>query len=615
MGLPEKSASDEAGAASAGAVAGPPARVSRRAPFTAEKPRRWKLRSPDVAQVAALAADLKVADATAIVLANRGVGDPDAATRFLRPAFSALPDPKLFGDMARALEVLVRAVKEKRRVVVHGDYDVDGVSGATILVDFLRTVGGEAEPFIPDRARHGYGLTRASLAECLALGARVIITCDCGTASVDEVAECEAQGVPVIITDHHEPGPVLPKATALLNPKREGEPFPDKNLCGTGVAFFLVIALRRALREIGWFATHREPNLKAYLDIVTIATIGDVVPLVGANRILAREGLPLLAEGRRLGIAALKEVAQTRDHFDEMTVSFSIVPRINAAGRLGSARAALDLLLCEDRVEARRLAAALDGENRRRQEIEAGILEDALARLAADPATERAPAIVLASDRWHMGVVGIIAARLVDRWHRPAVVLAIASDDAGRRFARGSARGIRKANLYEILRDCAGHLVGFGGHAMAAGMTLTEEAIPAFREAFQRETARRLSPEDFVSEISIDAIVEPEQVRDRLVAELSSLGPHGMSNPEPVLLMRAARIAGSRIVGNNHLRLDLRRSPGTIEAIGFGYGDAFLQLPESLDLAVVPRTREWNGRVRPELRIKDLGIGAVERLF
>ncbi|HVO29742.1 MAG TPA: DHHA1 domain-containing protein, partial [bacterium] len=443
--------------------------------------------------------------------------------------------------------------------------------------------------------------------------AKIVVTCDCGTASIDEIAECEAAGVPVIVTDHHEPGPVLPKASALLNPKRPGEAFPDKNLCGTGVAFFLVLALRRALREIGWFSTHQEPNLKSWLDVVAIATIGDVVPLVGANRVFVREGLPLLAAGSRLGIEALKEVAISRDHFDETSVSFALVPRINAAGRLGSARAALDLLLTADRQEARRLASALDGENRKRQEIEAGMLEEALASVAADPTVATAPAIVLASERFHMGVVGIIAARLVDRFHRPSAVLAIAEDEKGR-FGRGSARGIRKANLYDILCGCAEHLVAFGGHAMAAGMTVSAEKIPAFRAAFLAETAKRLTLDDYVPEVQVDAVLGAESVSEHLVGELTALGPHGMSNPEPVLVLKNARVAGSRIVGGSHLRLDLRGSPGVLEAIGFGYADALSHLPESLDVAVVPRMREWNGRVRAEFRIKDLGLGAVEKL-
>lgn len=591
--------------------------TSRREGFVATRKRRWRLKETSSREaITALAADLGCQPATAAVLANRGFADADTAGRFLKPSFADLPDPARMKNMDAALRVLVPAVKERRRIVIHGDYDVDGVSGASILTEFLRAVGGDAVPFIPDRRTHGYGFSRASLAECLALGAKIIITCDCGTASVAEVAESEAQGVPVIITDHHEPGPVLPAAAALLNPKQPGDEFPDKDLCGTGVAFFLIIALRRALREIGWFSTHKEPNLKSLLDVVAIATIGDVVPLTGVNRILVREGMPLLAAGVRPGIAALKEVATTRNHFDEGTIGFSLVPRINAAGRLGSAASALELILSRERDDAKRLALFLDGENKRRQEIEAGMLEEALVAVAADPSTAGASAIVLASERWHMGVVGIIAARMVDRFNKPAVVLAIGGDSVGSngRFGRGSARGVRKVNLYDVLCGCAEHLVAFGGHAMAAGMTIAEEKIPAFREAFLREVSNRLSADDLVPELSIDAMLEPHEISSRLFSELTTLGPHGMSNPEPLVMLRRARVAGSRIVGNNHLRLDLQGNPGRLEAIGFGYGDANLHLPESLDLVVVPQAREWNGRLKTEFRIRDLGLGAVEKL-
>ena len=592
----------------------PKAAPPRREGFVASKRRRWRLNeSTPPEKVAALAKEIGCQPATAAVLSNRGLADPAAAAKFLKPAFSDLPDPSRMKNMDAAVRVLVRAIREKRRIVPHGDYDVDGVSGASILTEFIRAVGGDAIPFIPDRRKHGYGFTRASLAECIALGAQVVITCDCGTASVAEIAEAQAQGIEVVVTDHHEPGPVLPAAAALLNPHQPGCEFPDKNLCGTGVAFFLLIALRRALRETGWFGTRQEPNLKSYLDVVCIATIGDVVPLTGVNRILVSEGMPLIAAGRRPGLAALKAIAVTRDHFDASTISFSIVPRINAAGRLGSAAAALDLILAPDRETGDKFALILDGENRKRQEIEAGMLEEALAAVAADPTTAAAPAIVLASDRWHMGVVGIIAARLVDRFHKPAVVLAI-HDDLKGRFGRGSARGIRKLNLYEILCGCADECVAFGGHAMAAGMTVAEEKIPAFREAFLRETARRISGDDLVHELTIDAALDARDITDRLILELTQLGPHGMANPEPLLMLRNARIAASRIVGNNHLRLDLQGSPGRLEAIGFGCGDAFLHLPESLDLAVVPQRREWNGRMKTEFRIRDLGLGAVEKL-
>lgn len=583
-----------------------------------DRPRRWRLvERASADEVKRLARELLVQPATAAVLANRGLADPEAAQTFLAPRFTQLPDPALMKDMDAALAVLVPAIQSRRRIVIHGDYDVDGVSGSVILTEFLRAAGADVEPFIPDRKTHGYGFSRASLADCLALGAKVIVTCDCGTASVAEIDEAKSAGVDVVVTDHHEPGPVLPRAAALLNPRQTGETFPDRNLCGTGVAFFLIIALRRALRESGWFGASRaEPNLRALLDVVAIATIGDIVPLVGVNRILTREGLPMLSASGpggvpRIGLAALVNVAGLAGRtVGEYGVSFGLVPRINAAGRLGSARGALDLLLTKDPDEAKRLALQLDAANKERQAIEARMLEEALAAVAADPLLATAPALVLADTRWHMGVVGIIAARLVDRFNKPSIALAIGAD--GR--ATGSARSIRHLDLVQTLAGCAGHLQKWGGHPMAAGMTLAAEHVPALREAFVRETGRRLSAEQLLPELLIDAHIQPEDLSDRLVEELARLSPHGMGNPEPVLLLRSARVTHSKVVGKNHLRLDLQGGRGRMEAIGFGFGECQAQLPGTLDLAVVPQRREWGGLFRTELRIRDLGVGSVERL-
>ena len=586
-----------------------------------DRPRRWRLvERASADDVKRLARDLLVQPATAAVLANRGLADTAAAQTFLAPRFNQLPDPATMKNMEAALAVLVPAIKDRRRIVIHGDYDVDGVSGSVILTEFLRACGADVEPFIPDRKTHGYGFSRASLADCLALGAKIIVTCDCGTASVAEIDEAKAAGVDVVVTDHHEPGPVLPRAAALLNPRQAGETFPDKNLCGTGVAFFLIIALRRALREGGWFGASRpEPNLRALLDVVAIATIGDIVPLVGVNRILTREGLPMLSatgpgpsgSPPRVGLAALVAVAGLAGRtVGEYGVSFGLVPRINAAGRLGSARGALDLLLTKDPEVAKRLSLQLDAANKERQAIEARMLEEALAAVAADPSLTTASALVLADSRWHMGVVGIIAARLVDRFNKPSIALSIGAD--GR--ATGSARSIRHLNLVEALAGCAEHLQKWGGHPMAAGMTLGAEHIPAFRESFVRETGRRLSAEQLLPELLIDAHIQPEDLSDRLVEELARLSPHGMGNPEPVLLLRAARVTHSKVVGKNHLRLDLMGGRGRMEAIGFGFGECQSVLPTTLDLAVVPQRREWGGLFRTELRIRDLGVGAIERM-
>lgn len=572
--------------------------------------RRWRLAKKATGEeIDSLARELKLQPATATVLANRGYKDPDAAKRFLHPSFADLPDPGLMKNMDAAVGVLMRALREKRRIVCHGDYDVDGVSGASVLVEFLRGVGADVCAFIPDRRLHGYGFTSASLAECAKLGAKVIVTCDCGTASVETVDEAASLGIEVVITDHHEPGPILPRAAALLNPKQPGETFPDGNLCGTGVAFFLIIGLRRALREAGHFAGKEEPNLKALLDIVALATIGDVVPLRGVNRVFTKEGFALLARGDRPGILALQNVSGTRDRFTETAISFALAPRINAAGRLSTAAAALDLLLTRDADVAKALAQELDGENKKRQDIEAQMLSEALEMIRATPSILDEPAIVLASESWHMGVVGIIAARLVDRFHRPSIALAIQDG-----VARGSARSIRGFNLYEALTRCADHLAGYGGHFMAAGMTVTSEKIAGLRGAFIAEAKRRLTADDLVPELTIDLAVETGDVNERLISELALLGPHGAANPEPVLLLRRARIQSSKIVGTNHLKLEIAGARGRLEAIAFGFADARGQLPEALDLAFVPQRREWQGLWKPELRVRDLSIGSIERV-
>ncbi len=543
-------------------------------------PARWALTAPaDPAATRALAAELHIPEALAAILVQRGLASPALAKAFLRPELESLSDPLRWADMGVAVEILARAVREHRAILVHGDYDVDGQCAAALLTRVLREAGATVHAFVPHRLKDGYDFGPAGLAEAQRVGAGVIVTCDCGITAVDSVAAARAAGIEVIVTDHHLPGDALPPASAVLDPRRPDCPSEDKDLCGTGVAFKLAQALVTTLGL--------SPNLPLhFLDYVALATVADVVPLTGENRILVRHGLKMLADSRWVGLRALVETAGLGGKpLRAGHVGFILAPRLNAAGRIADAKDGLRLLLTEDPAEAAALARELETLNARRQELDQKILDEAL-ELADKTLRPDDRALVLAADAWHPGVIGIVASRLVERYGRPTFMIAWDGD-----VGRGSGRSIAGFDLHEALHRTAPHLEKYGGHTMAAGLTIRRACYDAFRVAFLDVAGQLLG------------LVNGEL--ERLIRHLE---PCGAGNPAPVFGVRGARAVGARRVGTNHLRFTLDDGSGVLPAIGFRWAD---DVPDSwlaapLDVAFKLERDEWQGRTTLQARVAAL---------
>jgi len=557
----------------------------------------------DGGAAARLAGALSLHPLAARILVARGLDEPGAASAFLSAKLADLPDPFGMKGMDAAVARIAHALDAGERIACYGDYDVDGVTSTALLAGFLRAAGGDVVTYVPHRLVEGYGLNSDAVARLAAQGVKLVVTLDCGITAAPEVRTAAGLGLDTVVVDHHTVPVELPAASAILNPHQPGCAYPSKDLAAVGVTFALVMALRRRLREAGRFGSARpEPNLRDALDLVALGTIADVVPLVQANRVLVRWGLEVLSSTRRPGLRALKHVAGVAEGTPVSAgqVGFRLAPRINAAGRLDDAGRGVRLLLESDAGRARALAEELDRENQSRQEIERRILDEATADARA-MVRAGARGLVLARDGWHAGVVGIVAARVAERFHRPAVLVAL-EDGAG----KGSGRSIERFHLYDALAACAGHLLRFGGHRHAAGVTVSRAAVEDFRRAFEAHAAERLAPEDLVPRTRIDGgWVGEVDVTERAAEDLARLAPYGAGHPEPVFALRGeparARSVGA---GGAHLKMALG---GRLDAIGFGLGEKLaLCGGGAVEAAFTLGFDEWDGNRRLQLRLKDL---------
>jgi single-stranded-DNA-specific exonuclease len=551
--------------------------------------------------VEALARALGLHPLAARVLMTRGQPEPAAAEAFLASSLADLPDPHSMKGMDAAVERITRAITTGERLATYGDYDVDGVTSTVLLAGFLRAAGADVVTYTPHRLVEGYGLNTGAVEKLAAGGVRLLITLDCGITSVEEVRAAAGLGLDVVVVDHHTVPVELPAAAAILNPHQPGCAYPYKDLAAVGVTFALVMALRRRLRELGRFGAGRaEPNLKEALDLVALGTVADVVPLTGANRILVRWGLEQVTRSRRPGLRALKRVAGLAEGAPVTAgqIGFRLAPRINAAGRLDDAGRGVRLLLDADEAGGRALAEELDRENQARQEIERRMLEEALADGQAAVA-RGVRGLVLARPGWHAGVVGIVAARVAERFHRPAVLIGL-SEGVG----KGSGRSIEGFHLYDALAACQGHLRRFGGHRHAAGVTIAEDRVAGFREAFEAHAAAWLTEEQLVPRCRIDGWVEEAELTARAAEDLEKLGPYGAGFPEPVFALRAAAGKG-RTVGahQQHLKVTVGRG---LDAIGFGLGAQLPLCQGPVELAFTLGFNDWDGMKRLQLKLRDL---------
>jgi len=548
--------------------------------------------------VRALASGLSLPEAVCSVLAVRGVTDVEEAKRFLRPRLEHLHDPASLADAPRAAERIVRAIRAGETILVHGDYDVDGICATALLTRWLRRLGAQVVPFVPHRLRDGYDFSAAGLAAARDAGATLIVTADCGTVAHDTVRGARASGIDVVVTDHHTVGAELPEAYAVVNPRRPDCAYPEKELCGTGLAFKLCAL-------VGSHVGAAPDDLAAYLDLVALATVADLVPLTGENRVLVAYGLRRFARSSVAGIRALMAVAAVGA--DEVTagkIGFVIAPRINAAGRIGDSMDALRLLLTDDEPEAARLAEQLDRTNRERQQEDARTLEEALGLLEERYDPERDFGVVLWAEGWHPGVIGIVASRVVERIHRPVVLVALDGDRG-----RGSARSVPGFHLYDALHACAHHLGRFGGHRQAAGMDIGADALPAFRDDFNATARARLGPDELRPSLRPDIELALSSADLDLAHWLSYLGPHGVGNPGPLFLARGVRLDRAKVVGERHIKARLASEGGGLDAIAFGLAERVE--PEALergphDVLFRLEKNEWQGTTRAQARLVDV---------
>ncbi|MBI5664558.1 MAG: single-stranded-DNA-specific exonuclease RecJ [Nitrospirae bacterium] len=556
--------------------------------------RNWLVNRTNQEFLAYLSNKISISPVLAQVLVNRGMKDSGLIKDFLYPSLKNMHDPFLMPDMRAAVDRLKSAIDRDETVLIHGDYDADGITATALLVSTLGKLGLKTCYHIPNRITEGYGLSNKGIQKARACNAHLIITADCGISSEDEVAAAASLGMDVIVTDHHEPPDKLPAAVAVVDPHRTDSVYPFRQLAGVGVAFKLVQALAQDMGR-------DDIDLEELLDLVALGTIADSVPLLGENRVFVTFGLKRINDSlARTGVMALKESAGVNGGSRAGSLSFSLIPRINAAGRLDDAGEVVELFLTEDRARAEAIAQLLEEQNRTRQKIEADVLKAALEMIAPGDA---GPAIVLASPDWHPGVIGIVASRLVDMFYRPVFLFSVKDS-----IAKGSARSIFPFHLYRAINECSELLLGYGGHRQAAGLRLDLENLPAFRDRMNKIVEENLKPEDMVPVLEIDAAVRFSDLSFNLINELALLEPYGDSNKQPVLGARDIEIVNQKIVGNNHLKMQLRQEHMSMDTIGFSMGKQLDNLGKasSLDIAFVLQVNEWNNSRNLQLQLRGI---------
>ena len=569
---------------------------------------RWETVPCDDGAAAQLAEALRIAPAVARLLCQRGLGDPDAAQRFLNPSLEHLHDPLLLADMRVAVDRIMAAIARRERIAIHGDYDVDGITSTVILRRALELLGADVVHFIPERLKDGYGLQPAAIDRLRTDGVALIVSVDCGIRGADAARRARDCGIDLIITDHHEPDAHLPPAFAVINPKRTDCTYPDKYLAGVGVALKLVQALCRQAQRDSW--------MPGFVKVAAIGTLADVVPLVGENRVIAKLGLDMLTRGpHKIGLRSLLDISGLKGKtIDSYHVAFMLAPRVNAAGRMSTPDIATRLLLAADEAMAedvRQLAMQLDGENIRRQEEEAEILASARKIVQSDPDIGARSVLVVAGDGWHRGVIGIVASKLVDTFHRPAIVLSV--EDG---IAHGSCRSISKFDMLGALERCASLLLRFGGHTQAAGLALEADRIREFRRAVNEIADEILSPDDLMPRLKIDADLTFRGITGDVAAGVTALAPYGAGNPRPIFTARGVEIIdGPKKIKERHLTMTLRQDGRMFRAIAWRAAERHDYLSEhktALDIAYSLEQNQYNGETFVELSIADFRLQTAD---
>lgn len=544
----------------------------------------------------------KLKKSIANIIIKRGFNTFEEIEHFLNPTLNKLPEPSLLKDLKRGAERVARAIFKKEKIAIYGDYDADGITATALLLLFFKEIGIKADFYIPDRIKEGYGLNNEAIDFLKSKGVNLIITVDCGISSYDVVEYCKKFGVDFVITDHHIPPERLPDSEAVINPKRKDCKFPFKELAGVGVAFYLLIELRKTLRKHGYFNDIPEPNLKQYLDLVAIGTIADLVPLLGPNRIFVKHGLNEINKTRKKGLIALREELLI-ETLDVKSISYRIAPRINASGRVSSPIEALKLLLTSDEEKAKLLVKQLHKNNSQRQRFEETVLNEANELIQKMP---RKLSYCLFSPNWHIGVLGIVAGKLVDKYKKPCFVLTRIEDG----LIKGSGRSIEEFPLDEVMFQMRDFLLEYGGHKLACGVTLLEKDLEKFSYELEKIAHKMLSGREICEIYNIDSILDLSEVDDAFFEQLDMIEPFGMGNPEPIFLISDVEVLNFRYVGSkeNHLKMLLRKNNLSFNAIGFSLSNNGIGENSKLDLIGLPKITEYNGQKRWDFYIRDYEV-------
>lgn len=559
--------------------------------------KRWNILSCDEHKKITLQEALKVHPLICKILVQRGIETYEQAKDFFRPSLNDLHDPWLMKDMDKAVDRIVTAVNSNEKILVFGDYDVDGTTSVATMYQFLKKIYSNLDFYIPHRYREGYGISKAGIDFAKENGFTLIISLDCGIKSFDLITYAKELGIDFVVCDHHLPDDILPPAIAILNPKQKDCNYPYKELCGCGVGFKLITALAPQFNLA-------DEDVFEYLDLVATAIAADIVPMTGENRILAFHGLIKANKNPNNGIKALAQLSKLEETLNISNLVFMIAPRVNAAGRMDDAKKAVQMFVAASYEESLQYAEMLHSDNTDRKEADSSITEEALAMISENESWKDNKSTLVYQPHWHKGVVGIVASRLIEHYYRPTIVLTQSGD-----YAAGSARSVPGFNLYEAIHACREHLLGYGGHFAAAGMTLETNQINAFRTKFEEVVSSTINPEHLIPEIVIDAEISLKDIKYSFFDILNQMEPFGPENLRPVFIIRNVTDTGySKIAKEKHIRFSVNRDNTTITGIGFGMADKFhlLQNGKPVDIVFKIGENEWNGQKNLQLRVLDI---------
>lgn len=557
--------------------------------------KKWQICETDKEKVDELKSKYNISELLATILVNKNITTQKEINEFLNPTRNDFFDPFLMNDMDIAIKRIKKAIENQEKVIIYGDYDVDGITSITVLKSFLKDVGLDVDYYIPNRLEEGYGLNKNAIDEIAKKEYKLIITVDCGISAIEEVDYANSLGIEVIITDHHEPGDEIPKALAVVDNKRKDNKYPFRELAGVGVAFKVSQALAQSMNI-------REEEYLKYLDIVCVGTISDIVPLVSENRVITKLGLKLVKQTRNMGLRAIIN-SSGYSQINSTTISFGVAPRINACGRMGKAEQALKLLLSKDIYEVNKLTQELNSYNRERQEIEKEIFENVLTKIEQNNLAKNRT-IVVGGENWHHGVIGIVSSKITEKYFKPSILLSFEKDGTG----KGSGRSIPGFDLHEALMKCENSLEKFGGHSMAVGLTIKKENLEQFYKEFEK-IAEENETENIIPIINVDAKIELDKIDKSVVEDLKQLEPFGEANKTPTFALKNIRIDSIRALSEGkHLKLTLRENNQIINAIGFNIGELAeaYKIGDKIDIAGVLEINTFNGIDNLQINIKDI---------